>query len=735
MNSEYLLTLNDLNNQSPEYIETLFALSNGHLGIRASSVLKGKTTDGNPGTFINGFYDTHPIVYGEWAYGYAKNHQTIVKLPDIRSLIIEIDGEKSNETDWFVEQTDFQLNMKTGMLEERYDIETLSGKKFSLALCSFLSYSHSEISVFQYTIEALNFSGEMVITKNIAFQKEKTNDEGSIDPRVASSKSKLRMEPLNGEWSEVKTEFSGQSVLISQTLKTSDGANEVGSQTVSKRMVVQKNQAVTLTNYVVLSKPLATENGQVIKTEKDKLTEIRNSLSMEQLVKEQVQHFSDFWQASDIEITGDPILQKGIRFNLFHLYQNAGRDGLTNFAAKGLTGEGYEGHYFWDTEMYMLPFFIYTQPEIAKQLLNYRVSILPKAQERAKEMAQDSGALFAWRTINGEEASAYYPAGTAQIHINADIAYAFQLYERVTGDHQFIAESGAEVIVETARFWLSYGSWVGNEFCINGVTGPDEYTALVNNNYYTNKMAQNNLRYAVTLAQRLNVVSKEEWSAWQKAAEGMKLPYDHEKQLIKQDDTFFEKAKWPFEETPKENYPLLLHYHPMIIYKHQVCKQADALLAEMLFPQDYSVEQIQRDYQFYEEVTTHDSSLSRSIFSILASRTKQLDKAYSYFMDTALMDLTDLQGNAKDGIHAANMGGSWLSIIYGFAGLSSAGQTIQLENHLPKEIEALAFKLTIHGTQIKVTMNQKEVKVTLLESNDRLSVEQVSENKVIVAIN
>lgn len=734
MNSEYLLTLNDLKNQNPDYIETLFALSNGHVGVRASSILKGKTTQGNPGTFINGFYDTHPIVYGEWAYGYAKKHQTIVKLPDIRSLIIEIDGEKSSEADWLTTQTDFQLNMKTGMLEERYEIETLTGKKFSLALCSFLSYSQAEVNVFHYTIEALNFSGELLITKQIAFQEGKTNDEGTIDPRVASSKSKLGIEPLNDEWIEVKTEFSGQTVILSQVMKTIDGIAEVGGLAVSKRVLVQENQAVTLTNYVVLSKPLTTKRSE-IEREINKLTTVKRHLEFNQLAKEHVQHFSEFWQASDIEIIGDPILQKGIRFNLFHLYQNAGRDGLTNFAAKGLTGEGYEGHYFWDTEMYILPFFIYTQPKIAKQLLTYRVSILPKAQERAKEMAQSSGALFAWRTINGEEASAYYPAGTAQVHINADIAYAFQLYERVTGDHQFIAESGAEVIFETARFWLNYGSWIGNEFCINGVTGPDEYTALVNNNYYTNKMAQNNLSYAVTLAQRLNSVKEEEWSTWQKAAERMKLPYDHEKQLIKQDDTFFEKARWPFEETPKENYPLLLHYHPMIIYKHQVCKQADALLAEMLFPQDYSVEQIQRDYQFYEGVTTHDSSLSRSIFSILASRTQQSEKAYSYFMDTALMDLTDLQGNAKDGIHAANMGGSWLSIIYGFAGLSSAGQTIQLENHLPKEMTGLAFKLNIQGTLVKVQMNQKELKVTPLEANEQLSIKQLSGNKAMIVIN
>lgn len=292
------------------------------------------------------------------------------------------------------------------------------------------------------------------------------------------------------------------------------------------------------------------------------------------LLKEQADYYQSFWQASDIQIVGDDYLQKGIRFNLFHLNQGAGRDGKTNFAAKGLTGEGYEGHYFWDTEMYLLPFFIYTNPEIAKSLLSYRASILPQAKKRAKELNQ-AGALFAWRTIDGNETSAYYPAGTAQLHINADIVYGFQLYERITGDQPFIEEIGKEVVFETAKFWFHYGTFAIKEgqerFCIHGVTGPDEYSALVNNNFYTNKMVQNNLRYAVELAKRYNVY-QEMIADWEKAADLMYFGYDEERQLTKQDDSFLDQALWPFEETPSENYPLLLHYHPMIIYKYQVCK-------------------------------------------------------------------------------------------------------------------------------------------------------------------
>ncbi|MCD8505781.1 MAG: hypothetical protein LRY37_01080 [Alkalibacterium thalassium] len=212
-----------------------------------------------------------------------------------------------------------------------------------------------------------------------------------------------------------------------------------------------------------------------------------------------------FWSVSDIELEGDQALQIGLRFNLFHLHQAAGRDEHTNMSAKGLTGEGYEGHYFWDTEMYMFPFFLYTQPKIAKSLLMYRHSILPQARERARTMAIDNGALFAWRTINGEEASPYYPAGTAQIHINADIAHAVYEYGKVSEDEAFMFNEGLDILVETARFWLEWGHFDDERdgaFVLNDVTGPDEYTAIVNNNFYTNLMAKKNLSYAIEYAQK-----------------------------------------------------------------------------------------------------------------------------------------------------------------------------------------------------------------------------------------
>lgn len=731
MKNDFLLQMSDIQNTTPEYIETLFTLSNGHMGLRGSDLIQDIHKTGNPGTFVNGFYEKKPIIYGEWAYGYAENHQTIIKLPDIRGIILTVNGHRSDEEEWMIKKDTFMLNMAKGLIEESYQIQTINGESFRFSAESFTSFEHSEIYTSKYIISDSNFSGEIVIEKDLSVNKKSHHhSEVDDDPRVASMKSDLTVEKYDERFEQLKTHKSQQSILFGQVNLVNGKANYK-----SLILDIKKNEKVTGYNFVIVS--------EILKQTKDRpaineLNRLINDLEYDLLLKKQEEYFNEFWTVSDIELSGQDKLQKGIRFNLFQLFQNAGRNSTTNFAAKGLTGEGYEGHYFWDTEMYILPFFIYTQPDIAKSLLTYRSYVLPQAKKRAEKLHQ-KGALFAWRTIDGDEASAYYPAGTAQVHINADISHAFQLYERVTGDHQFMKETGAEIVFETARFWLSFGHFGNKEgqrqFCIDGVTGPDEYTALVNNNYYTNKMAQSNLSYAVELAgQYPEMITEFENSQWQDAARNMYLPYDEKKQIIKQDDSFLDKEVWPFEETPKENYPLLLHYHPMIIYKYQVSKQADGLLAPLLFPNDYDKEQIIRDYNYYEGVTTHDSSLSRSVFSILASRTGQKKKAYNYFMDTALMDIVDLQGNAKDGVHAANMGGSWLSLIYGFAGLSYQGSDLIIENNLPDEISNLAFTLNLRGNLIKIYLNNCKVMGKIIQKGKFIQLEEL-DNQLIVRFN
>jgi alpha,alpha-trehalose phosphorylase len=449
-----------------------------------------------------------------------------------------------------------------------------------------------------------------------------------------------------------------------------------------------------------------------------------------EILGSQQRYMNDFWEQSDIEVEGDLKIQQALRFNLFHILQATARAEGAGIPAKGLTGHGYEGHYFWDTEIYVLPFLVYTAPRNAKNLLKFRYSVLDKARQRAREVNQ-RGALFPWRTINGEEASAYYAAGTAQYHINADIMYALKKYVEITGDEAFLHSEGAEMLVETARLWRDLGFFSesrNGRFCIVGVTGPDEYNTVVNNNTFTNLMARENLWFAAATVRKLHDqyrdlfealvhktgVGLHEVDEWERAAEMMYLPIDEKLGIHLQDEGFLERRPWDFTNTPAENYPLLLHYHPLVIYRHQVIKQADVLLAMLLLGDQFTTEEKRRNFDFYDPLTTGDSSLSVSIQAIMAFEMGCRDKATEYGRNAFLMDLADVAGNAADGCHIASMGGTWMTAIYGFAGMRDYKGQISFRPLQPlPPIMRIRFRLAVRDQQIEVEITGKAVTYSL----------------------
>ncbi len=453
------------------------------------------------------------------------------------------------------------------------------------------------------------------------------------------------------------------------------------------------------------------------------------------LEKSQKAYMGRFWNTADIRIQGkdSQALQQGLRFNLFHILQSAGRDGRTGMGAKGLSGEGYEGHYFWDTEMYVLPVFVYTEPETARRLLDYRYGTLEQARERARILGHDKGALFPWRTINGEEASTYYPLGTAQYHINADIAYALSLYLQVTGDVDYLKEKGAEILIETARVWADVGSFAeckGGRYCICSVTGPDEYNVLVDNNFYTNLMARENLRDAkgaveylarhdrevlARLEKKLDF-SEEEWKLWQRIIDHMYFPYDEARQVYPLDDGFMMRRPWDESRIPKEKRAWLYeNYHPLFIMRHRMSKQADAILGMYLHSHLFTKEEIRRNYDFYQEVTLHHSSLSTCIFGIVASDIGYDDEAYRYFSQSARMDLDDYHHNFYAGIHGANMAGTWQAVVNGFAGLRCQETRLRFSPSLPSEWESYSFKLRYKRALLRIGVSRGQAEFTLEE--------------------
>ncbi|WP_150270051.1 glycoside hydrolase family 65 protein [Paenibacillus tepidiphilus] len=728
--------------------ESVFALGNGYIGMRGNfeEGYHGTLGTSVAGNYLNGFHDWEPVRYPEGAYGYPDRNYAMLNVADARIIELDIAGQTFHLGHGTIHRYRRWLDMQGGMLHREVDWESPAGHRVRLRIRRMVPLRHKHLAVIDYEVTALNFGGALTLRSGIDGEIVKTA--GGADPRLGSGSGEPSLLPEDAGftpqtgtlWLKQRTRRTGFALLTAarHELRASSGQPagwERNGQrlTASFSVMLEQGETAALTKYIAY---------HTSQDEAEESLPSRSSAVLEQaacsgfarLAAEQRVYLDLFWGRADVEIFGDPALQQGLRFNAFQLLQSTGKDGRTNIAAKGLTGEGYEGHYFWDTEMYMLPFFIYNKPEIARALLEFRYVTLGKARERAAVMSQQ-GALYPWRTIGGEENSAYFPAGTAQAHINADIAYALKQYVQATGDTGFLAAKGAEVLFETTRFWADLGYYNparGGAFCIDAVTGPDEYTAIVNNNAYTNLMVQNQLYYAVETAELLQqeypgdyerlqreiALGAEEISAWREAAERMYIPFDEKLGIYAQDDTFLSKKKWDFAGTPADKYPLLLHYHPLVIYRHQVLKQADLVMALFLLGEQFSIEDKKRNYAYYEPLTTHDSSLSPCIHSIVSAEIGDLRGAYAYFGHTVRMDLDDINRNAKDGLHMAAMAGSWMSIVNGFAGMRQSGGKLRFAPALPEEWAGYRFKVTFRGRLLEVEINRSSAVYTLLEGEE-----------------
>lgn len=733
-------TYDDLNNQRSE---SLFATGNGYIGMRGNfeEGFHGSEGTSVTGNYLNGFYDSEPIVYPEGAYGYPSRNQAMLNVTNAQIIQLQVEGEQFHLNRGRILSYKRELDMRRGYLLREVDWESPAGHQVRIRIRRLVPLARKHLAAVDYEVSALNFEG--TVTLSSAMDGRIEQQEATDDPRLGSGSAQpsLIMESMehNENFSVMKqrtrhTEFALATAM--SHLVSSNSNVEVTEKKEEERLTVEyavpllKGDSVSLSKFISYHTSRDYPEAELLERTKQVL-DMAAAAGFETLLQEQAAFLDEFWRHADVEIQGDPALQQGIRFNAFQLLQSVGRDGLTNIGAKGLTGEGYEGHYFWDTEMYMLPFFTYTQPQISRSLLEFRYATLDKARERAAVMSQ-KGALYPWRTIDGEENSSYFPAGTAQAHINADIAYGIKQYVLATGDIEFLVSKGAEILFETSRFWVDLGHFnpaKGGAFCIDAVTGPDEYTAIVNNNAYTNFMVQDQLNYAYQTAELLQSeypeqyerlcsrihLTEEERKVWLEAANKMFIPFDEELGIYAQDDTFLSKQKWDFENTPADKYPLLLHFHPLVIYRHQVLKQADLVLAMFLLGDKFTLEEKVRNYNYYEPLTTHDSSLSPCIHSIVSAEIGELESAYSYFDRTVRMDLNDINKNAKDGLHTAAMAGSWMSIVNGFGGMRLIDGALVFNPVLPKQWESYRFRIVNRGALLEILVDGGGVQYTLLE--------------------
>jgi len=722
--------------------ETIFALGNGTLGMR------GTFEEGYPGevsgTYVNGFYEETPIIYGEIAYAYAKNRQVMLNVADGRPIRLTIGGDRLDLSTGTILSYERTLELAQGVLERAFRWRSPAGIEIEVRVRRLVSLARRHVAAIDWSVRVLKGTGALVVDSLL--DGGVGNKASGDDPRVGAHFHERPLAVLDGEASGMRGLLTQEtrntrfviSCAMDHTLGT-EGRMQDPVTTASRaapRAAISiaahaaEGATLRLTKYLGYCTSLELPRESCAARAREAAASAREA-GFGALMAEQKEILDDFWHVADVQLDGDEALQQSLRYNLFSLFQSAGRDGRTSIAAKGLTGEGYEGHYFWDTEIYVLPFFIYTRPEIARALLRYRCGILDKARARAVEMSQ-RGALFPWRTIGGEETSPYYPAGTAQYHINADIAHAFRKYMSATEDKALLRERGAEMLFETARLWADLGAYIprkGGAFCINEVTGPNEYTALVNNNLYTNLMARENLAYAASTAEEMQATEPEEFGhiarairleqaeidEWRRAARCMYIPYDRERGIHAQDDAFLDRAAWDFTGTPPESYPLLLHYHPLVIYRHQVLKQPDVVLAQVLLGNLFTRSDKKRNFDYYDPLTTGDSSLSPCIQSVAAAELGYTEMAYRYFSRTARMDLDDVNGNVADGVHTAAMAGTWISIVYGFAGMRDHDGALSFSPKLPDAWKRLLFRLRFRGRLLEIEITRETATYRLSE--------------------
>jgi alpha,alpha-trehalose phosphorylase len=731
-------------------MESIFALSNGYLGMR------GTFEEGRPfydhGTLINGFYESWPIIYPEQAYGFAKTGQTIVNLHDFKIIRLYVDDEHFSLATADLKYFNRTLDMKEGILTRDIVWEMPSGKLVSIKSTRLVSFEHRHLAAIDYEVTVLNSKAPVVIVSEIIPHRTIRGTSG--DPRDTKVFREKVLNPQCKVTEELQIMLGFQTQNSQMTLGSgfdhtiesetpitweSEASDDDGRIIFSAH--AHPNVPIRITKWMSFHTSKKSDPGDLCRRVGWTLARAKEE-GFESIVRKQKQFLDKFWGTCDVHITikqqrgirSSKDWQQAVHWNLFQLCQAASRTEETGIPAKGLTGDGYEGHYFWDIEIYVLPFLIYTNPRIARNLLRFRYSMLDKARQRALDVNQ-KGALFPWRTISGDEASAYYAAGTAQYHINADIMFGMKKYVEVTRDYEFLYREGAEMLVETARLWLDLGFYSqrkNNKFCIHGVTGPDEYNTVVDNNAYTNLMARENLRFAVATIEELHhkdvemyrelqiktALDTSEVEEWRRAADNMYVPYDKDLGIHPQDDNFLERKEWDLDGTPPEKFPLLLHYHPLTIYRHRVIKQADLVLAMLLLGNEFSIEEKKRNFKYYDRLTTGDSSLSIGIQSIVAAEIGNYRKAEEYARFAVLMDLANINNNIRHGCHIASIGAAWMVLVYGFAGMRDYNGKITFNPRLPDGCTQLRFRLIFRGSLIEIELLPETATYRLLEGPD-----------------
>jgi alpha,alpha-trehalose phosphorylase len=708
--------------------ESVFALSNGHVGWRGN--LDEGEPHGLPGSYLNGVYEVHPLPYAEAGYGYPESGQTIINITNGKVLRLLVDDEPFDLRYGRLISHERVLDLRRGVMERTCEWCSPAGTRIRVRATRMVSLTQRSIAAVAYEVEPVDCRARVVVQSELVANEQLPESDG--DPRTASAlRSPLEPEQDFASGHRLRlvhrTRHSGLRVAVAadhvvtgpeHTTTDSESHPDLARLTIAS--VLEPGRKLRVEKLVAHgwsgARSLPAMSDQV-----DAALAAAAHSGWTGLADEQRAYLDDFWARSDVEVDGEEEIQQAVRFGLFHVLQAGARAEERAIPAKGLTGSGYDGHAFWDTEMFVLPVLTYTSPDAVAEALRWRQNTLPAARERAAQLGL-RGAAFPWRTIEGQEGSGYWPAGTAAFHVNAAIARAVVRHVAATGDEDFEVDTGLELLVETARLWRSLGHHDHRgTFHIDGVTGPDEYSALADDNTYTNLMARGNLLAAADLverhpkeAERLGA-DDEESASWRDAAEAMNIPYNGELRVHEQSAGFTRYQRWDFAGTRADQYPLMLHFPYFDLYRKQVIKQADLVLAMYTCGAEFDEEHTARNFAYYEPLTVRDSSLSACVQAVIAAQTSHLRLAYAYTVEAALMDLEDLEHNTRDGLHIASLAGTWMALVAGFGGTRRAGETLRFSPRLPEKFSRLAFILQFRGRRLRVEITQRSATYSLVD--------------------
>ena len=723
-----------------EASESIFSLGNGRMGQRANFE-EHYSGESLQGTYLAGVYYPDKTRVGWWKNGYPEYFAKVLNAPNWIGIDIEIDGEMLDLNR--IKPVEFrrELNMRKGYLERTFAIYMGEGR-LEIASRRFLSMKRDEIGAIRYAIRSVDFSGKISFTPYI---------DGNVLNRDSNYDEKF--------WEmETTRALGGSAYLMARTRKTGFvTCMTMAYTTVWNGSVVQMEpEVVQKTDYVANRITLELGQGEEVilykyvsvlssmnhpkedmVTRGGKLLREAMVVGFDGLLEEHVAVWDENWNHSDIIIEGDVAAQQGIRFNIFQLNQTyTGKDERLNIGPKGFTGEKYGGSTYWDTEAYMIPFYLSTaREEVARNLLVYRYKHLQKAIENAVKLGFSGGAaLYPMVTMNGEECHNEWEITFEEIHRNGAIAYAIYNYTRYTGNREYLEQQGLEVLIGISRFWQQRITWSAEKekYVMLGVTGPNEYENNVNNNWYTNKMAAWTLSYTIEsldrlaksdqgsfkkMVERTSFDLQKETASWMKIIDGLHFPYEEHHQVFLQQDGFMDKEQLMTSDLDAAERPINQHWSWDRILRSCFIKQADVLQGIFVFEDEFDLETIKRNFDFYEPRTVHESSLSPCVHSILAARIGRSKKAYEMYLRTSRLDLDDYNHEVDEGLHITSMGGTWMSVIYGFGGMRIREGLLSFEPHLPSGWNKLSFKILYRGRIIKVQIDRVRVTIENMEGD------------------